>query len=60
MGALRKDFDPAQLEAVSRRIPLGRAAGADDLAAAVCFLASPEAGYITGAVLNVSGGAHLF
>ena len=60
VGALQKDYDPAQLKAVSRRIPLGRAAAADDLAAAVCFLASPEASYITGAVLNVSGGAHLF
>ncbi len=37
-------------------VPLGRAGSAADVAAAVRFLASDEAGYITGHVLNVNGG----
>ncbi|MBV9182763.1 MAG: 3-oxoacyl-[acyl-carrier-protein] reductase [Acidobacteria bacterium] len=37
-------------------IPLGRVGTPDDVAHCVVFLASPEAGYITGQVLNVNGG----
>jgi 3-oxoacyl-[acyl-carrier protein] reductase len=37
-------------------IPLGRFAEAHEMAAAVCFLASEDAGYITGAVVPVDGG----
>jgi 3-oxoacyl-[acyl-carrier protein] reductase len=39
-----------------KMIPLGRVGTADDVASAVCFLASDEASYITGHVLNVNGG----
>ncbi|MFF3646596.1 3-oxoacyl-ACP reductase FabG [Streptomyces sp. NPDC002564] len=39
------------------QIPLGRLADPAETAAAIAFLASPEAGYITGAVLPVDGGA---
>lgn len=38
------------------RIPLGRLGTADDVAAAVVFLAGADAGYLTGQVLNVDGG----
>jgi len=41
------------------KIPLGRMGSARDVAAAIVFLASDEAGYITGHVLNVNGGMHL-
>lgn len=37
-------------------VPLGRLGGPDDVAAAVCFLASAEAGWITGQTLDVNGG----
>jgi 3-oxoacyl-[acyl-carrier protein] reductase len=42
----------------STQIPLGRPGTADDVAAAVCFLASDEASYITGHVLAVNGGMY--
>lgn len=39
-----------------KMIPLGRVGSADDVANCVAFLASEEAGYVTGHVLNVNGG----
>jgi 3-oxoacyl-[acyl-carrier protein] reductase len=41
---------------VIRDIPLGRMGNPEEFAAAVAFLASERAGYITGAVLQVDGG----
>jgi 3-oxoacyl-[acyl-carrier protein] reductase len=46
-------------EELKVRIPLGRMGSPRDIAAAIVFLASDEAGYITGHVLNVNGGMHL-
>jgi 2-hydroxycyclohexanecarboxyl-CoA dehydrogenase len=44
------------MDAVRRAIPLGRLGEPEDIAPAVAFFASPEAGYVTGQVLSVSGG----
>ena len=41
------------------QIPLGRPGTPDEVAAAVCFLASDEAAYITGHVLAVNGGMYM-
>jgi 3-oxoacyl-[acyl-carrier protein] reductase len=43
-------------EAILPRIPLGKFGEGADIAAAVAFLASPEAKFITGQVLTVDGG----
>jgi 2-hydroxycyclohexanecarboxyl-CoA dehydrogenase len=42
--------------AIVRAIPLGRTGVPDEIAAAICFLASPDAAYITGQTLSVNGG----
>ncbi|MCA3159699.1 MAG: 3-oxoacyl-ACP reductase FabG [Burkholderiales bacterium] len=49
-------LDDKQKSALLGNIPLGRLGKPEDIAAAVTFLASPAAGYITGAVLHVNGG----
>jgi 3-oxoacyl-[acyl-carrier protein] reductase len=49
----------AQREALLRQIPLGRLGRAEEVAHAVAFLASPEAGYITGTTLHVNGGMYM-
>ncbi len=46
-------------EELKTRIPLGHMGSPRDVAAAIVFLASDEAGYITGQVISVNGGMHL-
>lgn len=46
-------------EQIAANIPVGHLGTGDDIAAAVGFLASPEAGFITGQVLGVNGGSVL-
>lgn len=45
-----------QKEGILRSIPAGRLGTGDEIAAAACFLASDEAGYVTGQTLHVNGG----
>ena len=49
----------AQREALLGQIPLGRLGQADEIAAAVAYLASPRAGYVTGTTLHVNGGMYM-
>jgi NAD(P)-dependent dehydrogenase (short-subunit alcohol dehydrogenase family) len=53
---LRAGLDPAALDTIVAATPLGRLGSPADLAGAAVFLASGHAGFITGTVLNVSGG----
>jgi 3-oxoacyl-[acyl-carrier protein] reductase len=48
-----------QRQALLEHIPLGRLGTGQDIAAAVAYLASPAAGYVTGAVLHVNGGMYM-
>jgi NAD(P)-dependent dehydrogenase (short-subunit alcohol dehydrogenase family) len=53
---LTRDWPVQELDRIRRSIPLGRLAQASDVAAAAVFIASEEAGFITGEVLDVNGG----
>lgn len=49
-------FDPERVRKIALQIPLNRAGRVDDVASAVAWLASAEAGYVTGMTLPVNGG----
>ena len=56
---MTKTLPDAQRAALLEKIPLGRLGSPEDIANAVLFLASPQAGYITGATLHVNGGMYM-
>ena len=54
--AMTDQLPDAQKDALNARIPVGRMGEGEDIGAAVAYLASREAGYITGETLHVNGG----
>jgi len=56
---MTRALSDAQREPLLQQIPLGRLGRAEEVAAAVAFLASARAGYITGATLHVNGGMYM-
>ena len=56
---MTKALPDVQRDALLGQIPLGRLGHSDEVAAAVAFLASPRAGYITGTTLHVNGGMYM-
>lgn len=56
---LTRALTQTQRSALLAQIPLGRLGESADVAAAVAYLASPAAGYITGCVLHVNGGMYM-
>ncbi|MGN7984215.1 3-oxoacyl-ACP reductase FabG [Burkholderia sp. 22313] len=56
---MTKTLPEEQQAALKTQIPLGRLGSPADIAHAVAFLASPQAGYITGTTLHVNGGMYM-
>ena len=54
--AMTDKLTDEQKEKILGQIPTGRMGAPDEIAAAAVYLASPEAGYVTGATLHVNGG----
>jgi 3-oxoacyl-[acyl-carrier protein] reductase len=56
---MTRELNEQQTNALLQQIPLGRFGLPEDIAAAVVFLASPQAGYVTGTTLHVNGGMYM-
>jgi 3-oxoacyl-[acyl-carrier protein] reductase len=56
---MTRALNEQQRTALVQQIPLARLGQPEDVAAAAVFLASPEAGYLTGCTLHVNGGLHM-
>jgi 3-oxoacyl-[acyl-carrier protein] reductase len=51
-----KAYSPEQRALLASKVPMGRLAVPSEIAAVVCFLASDDASFVTGAVYDASGG----
>ena len=58
--AMTDALGDAQKDAINGRIPMGRMGEGGDIGSAVVYLASKEAGYVTGQTLHVNGGMAMF
>ena len=56
---MTKSLSESQVASLTAQIPLGRLGRPEDVAAAVAFLASPSAAYVTGTTLHVNGGMYM-
>ena len=56
---MTRSMTAEQRSAIANQIPMARLGTAEDVAAAVTFLASPQAAYITGETLHVNGGMYM-
>jgi 3-oxoacyl-(acyl-carrier-protein) reductase len=56
---MTRELPEAARDVLMQKIPLGRLGQPEDIAAAVAFLASPAAGYITGETVHVNGGMYM-
>jgi 3-oxoacyl-[acyl-carrier protein] reductase len=56
---MTKVLSDEQKAALLQNIPLGRLGSPEEIAAAVLFLASPAAAYVTGTTLHVNGGMYM-
>jgi acetoacetyl-CoA reductase len=54
-----KAIKPEVLQSILEQIPMGRLADPEEIASLVAYLASEEAGYITGANISINGGLHM-
>jgi len=56
---MTRELSEQQVASLRQQIPLGRLGQPEDVSAAVVFLASQQAGYITGTTLHVNGGMYM-
>ncbi len=56
---MTRELSEEQRELMQQQIPLGRLGASEEVAAAVAFLASEQAGYITGETLHINGGMYM-
>lgn len=59
VSKMTEAYDEAAMTRLLGRIPMGRLGKPEDTAAAVCYLASEEAGFVTGVLLDVNGGMYM-
>jgi 3-oxoacyl-[acyl-carrier protein] reductase len=57
--AMTDKLNDEQKARILQMVPMARMGQADEIAAAVVYLAAPEAGYVTGATLHVNGGSYM-